>query len=267
MNKYTNTLKFELKSIVRDKMTLLMLLFPLMILILSTVVIPNLLKSTDNASPAAIYGSLFAFIMFVSFGTIMIAALLAFVLLDRKDDKTLFTIATTPISIGGYLKFQATYHYLLSVLFNIIILIGTKLIASDAYVYEMGGITVNLFGDLTYPKILVFSFISSMYIPAYGFFLGAIANNKIEGFAYIKFSGFLIMIPLLLVLQTFSDGLQYVLGITPNFWSIKGLLISVMPSNEWDISFWLYMLIGGIYSLGLSIPAYKYFIKKSIHNQ
>ncbi|MGI6701818.1 MAG: hypothetical protein ACOX3U_05120 [Christensenellales bacterium] len=125
-------------------------------------------------------------------------------------------------------------------------------------------IEISLFKDLTYDKIIAFSVVSSLYMPSFRLFLAGLSNNKIEGFAYMKFSGFLIFIPMLLVLKAFSGGLQYALGIAPNFWSVKALMATLMPAGNADLSFTLYMLIGAAFSVIIIIPAYKFFIKRSM---
>ena len=234
-------------------------------LLMSAFAIPAMLDSAEGNQAAAKYGTLIAFITFISIGVFMLAAMLAFVLLDRKDERTLFTIAATPLSVKGYITVQIVYHFVLAVIMNLIVIGGTKLFASDSYTYTVGNVTVRMFQDLTYGKIIVFSIVASLYMPALGLLLGGLSKNKIEGFAYMKSSGFLIFIPLLLLFDAFNGGLQYVLGIAPNFWSTKALMTTVMPAGEADINFWWYMLIGAVYSVALIIPAYKFFIKRSLN--
>lgn len=267
MDKYLHLIKYELKNTIRDRMTLFLLMFPFVILLISIFLIPRLLLIADANTAGAMYGAMIAFITLISMGVFIIASLLAFILLDRKDEKTLVTIAATPLSVAGYIKFQTVYYYIITIIINLVVLVGTKLFASDAYAFEMNGVSVSLFGDLTYDKIFAFSIVSGLYMPALGLALSALANNKIEGFAYVKMSGFLMFIPILAILNTFSGGMQYVLGVTPNFWAIKGLLISVMPiSHSSDMNFWMYMLIGAIYGILLNIPAYKFFINRAIRS-
>ncbi len=264
MRKYGQILKYEMKNIVKDKMTLMMFVYPPLMLVFSVLLIPKLLESAEGNQTALMYGSIISFLFFISIGTFMTGVLYAFVLLDRKDEKTIHTIAVTPLSVAGYIRFLSIYKYILTVLMNIVILVGTKLLASDAYSYTLGGITVNLFGDLTYGKIMVFSFVSALFMPAIGLFLSGLANNKIEGFAYMKMSGFLIFIPILMVFSAFDGNLQYVLGIAPNFWAIKGLYVSVIQRSESDLSFFMYMLIGALYSILLLFPSYKFYIRRSM---
>jgi fluoroquinolone transport system permease protein len=265
MSKYLNIIKFEFRTIFRDKMTMMLLVMPFFMLAMSAFLIPALLNSAEGNQTVAKYGSIVAFITFVSMGVFILSAMLAFVLLDRKDERTLFTIAATPLSVKGYIIVQVAYHFLLAVLMNLIVIGGTKLFASDSYSYTVGDVTVRMFQDMTFGKIVVFSIISSLYMPGLGLFLAGVSKNKIEGFAYMKMSGFLIFIPLLLLIEAFNGGLQYVLGIAPNFWSIKALMNTVTPGNSADLNFWWYMLIGAVYSILIAVPAYKFFIKRSLN--
>lgn len=45
----------------------------------------------------------------------------------------------------------------------------------------------------------------------------------------MKGTGIVALVPALMILETFQGGLQYVLGIFPNFWAVKGMLLELMP--------------------------------------
>jgi len=93
--------------------------------------------------------------------------------------------------------------------------------------------------------------------------MGGIARNKVEGFAWIKGSGLLIFIPLLLVLPAFQGARQYILGVFPNFWAAKGLaMVLLKESDPSNLGFGLYLLIGAVYSLLLYTAAFRLFLKK-----
>ena len=80
----------------------------------------------------------------------------------------------------------------------------------------------------------------------------------------MKGTGILALIPALMILETFQGGLQYVLGIFPNFWAVKGMLLELTPvQNSANLSYPLYLLIGGVYNMMLLIAAYRFFLKKS----
>ena len=72
------------------------------------------------------------------------------------------------------------------------------------------------------------------------------------------------MTPLLTIIPALADAKQYILGILPNFWAIKGMLnLALNSTHASNLNFYLYLLIGSIYSIIISILSLKVFIKKS----
>ncbi|HHX71952.1 MAG TPA: hypothetical protein GX701_03370 [Clostridiales bacterium] len=152
------------------------------------------------------------------------------------------------------------YIYFMSVVGIIVILLETKLIAGEKY--TVWG--VSLFDNIGIFHMVSFAMINGIITPALGLLQGAFAKNKVEGFAFIKGTGILALIPALMILEAFQGGMQYVLGIFPNFWAIRGMLLELMPmENGANLSYPLYLLIGGVYNLILLIVAYRLFLKKA----
>jgi hypothetical protein len=209
MSKYLSLLKYEARTIVRDPINLYMCLFPIIVLILSSFVFPMIFESFDPMQEAMLKAvMLLLLVVILAFGSYFLAAMATFLLLEQKDEHTLNTIAVTPIGASGYLKLKMAYIYLMSVIGNIAILLGTKLIAGDRY------------------TVL----------------------------------GMLALVPALMILEAFQGGLQYVLGIFPNFWAIKGILVSSMPvAHGANLSYPMYLLVGGVYDVVLSVAAYRLF--------
>jgi len=182
-----------------------------------------------------------------------------FLLLEHKDENTLKTIAVTPVGAPGYIRFKVLYIYIMAVLSVILVLLGTKFIAGDKYVIG----AVSLFDNVSVLDILLFAVVSAMMVPAFTLFQSAFAKNKVEGFAYVKGSGIIAVIPVLLILDVFQGGLQYVLGIIPSFWSLKGIMLLFFPiENSSNLSFPLYLLIGAVYGAAIIYAAYRAFLKK-----
>jgi len=199
-------------------------------------------------------------IVILAFGSFFLAAMGTFLLLDHKDENTLNTIAVTPIGTSGYLKFKMTYIYLMSVVGSVVILLGTKLIAADKYTI----LGISVFDNISIFHIVSFAIINELLTPALSLLQGAFARNKVEGFAIIKGTGILALVPALMVLDTFQGKLQYILGIFPNFWAIRGMLLKLtLAENSANLSYPLYLLIGGVYNLILLITAYRFFMKKT----
>ncbi|MGI6561970.1 MAG: hypothetical protein ACOX3Q_05335 [Clostridia bacterium] len=261
MKKYLSLLKYELKTVLRDPVNLFMCLFPVIVLILSCYVFPLIMESVDPTKGMTLQITmLLLLVIILAFGSFFLAALATFLLLEQKDENTLHTIAVTPLGTSGYLKFKMTYIYIVSVIGIIAILLGTKLIAGDKY--AIGG--KSLFDNINAFHILSFAVINGLFTPALGMLQAAFAKNKVEGFAFIKGTGILALIPALMILEAFQGGLQYVLGIFPNFWAIKGMVLELMPYEHGaNLSFPFYLLIGGVYNILLLVLAYRYFVKRA----
>ncbi|NLX70961.1 MAG: hypothetical protein GX024_08760 [Clostridiales bacterium] len=261
MNKYLSLFKYEAKTIIRDPINLYMCLFPVIILFLSSFVFPMIFESMDPMQGAVHRTTmLLLLIVILAFGSFFLAAMATFMLLDHKDENTLNTIAVTPVGTSGYLKFKMAYIYLMSVIGSIIILLGTKWIAGDKYTI----LGVSVFDNIKIYHVVSFAVVNELFTPALGLLQGAFAKNKVEGFAFIKGTGILALVPALMILETFQGGFQYILGIFPNFWAIKGMILKFMPvENSANLSYPLYLLIGGIYNMIILIAAYRFFLKKA----
>ncbi|HSK68694.1 MAG TPA: hypothetical protein VLA21_05480, partial [Candidatus Limnocylindria bacterium] len=98
MNKYVGLLRFEAKGLLRDPITVLLLAFPALLLVLSSYVLPLVLRSLPPMEAMSAQGvTLVMLISVASFGGVMAGAMATFVLLDHKDEHTLHTIAATPL--------------------------------------------------------------------------------------------------------------------------------------------------------------------------
>lgn len=264
MKKYARLLSYELKTIFRDPMNIFLLAYPLIMLALIGWIIPLGLRrgGLGNGELAYSLTMIITFVIVISIGGYVAGSLLGFSLLENKDEKTIKSIAVTPVSITGYIIFKTFYSYIFSVVGNMILILGIKWWANDAYSFAFGQLTFG-FENLSYDYIIAFSFVSSLLVPAIGTMIASIAKNKIEGFAFMKGGGILVMMPALVLINAFSDWKQYLLGVAPNFWPVKALLNEALNSqNSSDLPFWAYLLIGGIIMLFLAIISIIAFARK-----
>lgn len=261
MSKYLSLLKYEAKTVIRDPINLYMCLFPIIVLILSSFVFPMIFESIDPMQETTLkLTMILLLVVILAFGSFFLAAMATFLLLEQKDEHIMNTIAVTPVGISGYLKFKMTYLYLMSVIGIIVILLGTKLIAGDKYTIR----GMSLFDNIDIFHIVSFAIVNGLFTPSLGLLQGAFARNKVEGFAFIKGTGMLALVPALMILEAFQGKLQYVLGIFPNFWAIRGMILKFMPvENSANLSYSVYLLIGGVYNVILLIVAYRFFLKKA----
>ncbi len=259
MNKYISLSRYELKTIIRDPFHMFLCAFPFILLFISVYLFPALMSSMEQDSAELKYTTLIILMILVTFGTFITGAMGSFMLLEHKDERTLNTISVTPVGASGYLMFKLTYIYLLSVVSILVILVGTKLLASDAY--AIGG--VSLLDNIGSLHILTYALVMGLFAPSLALLQSAFARNKVEGYALVKGTGTAAMIPLVMIMDAFMDGTQYILGIFPNFWSLKGFMLTLLPNNSTsNLSYTLYLIIGALYSLVLLLVCYKLFLKK-----
>lgn len=260
MNKYLALLKYEMKMILRDPMNIFMCCFPLIVLALAAFVFPSIFDSMAADQQGLAVVMLLLMIVILTFGGYFIAAMGTFLMLDHKDECTLNTIAVTPVGAAGYIRFKMSYIYLISLISMLVVLFGVKYIAGDKYtVFGM-----SLFDNVGALEIVAFSFVSSLFVPVLALFQSAFAKNKVEGFAFIKGTGIVLFIPALMLLDVMQGGIQYVLGIFPNFWAVKGMLTEFLPmGNSADLSFPVYLAIGAAYNIAIIAFTYRMFLKKT----
>lgn len=264
MKKYLKLLGYELKTILRDPLNLFLLLYPIFMFLLIGWLLPASLSrgGLTNSDSAYSLTLLIAFVVLIAVGGFVSGALLGFSLLENKDEKTIHSIAVTPISVTGYLIFKTLYTYFFSVIGHLFIIFSLKWWASDYYSFTFGPYTFG-FDNLGIGHIIAYSFVSSLLVPAVGMLIASIAKNKIEGFAFMKSGGLIFMIPALVLLDAFSDWKQYILGAAPNFWPTKALLnVMLNITNSNDLPFWAYLLIGSAYMLALAVFAIILFSRK-----
>lgn len=265
MKKYLALLKYELKTILKDSMGLFMLLYPLLMLFIMGFLLPEILsRTTSTDSNASAITLLIGFVVTLSIGGYIMGVMLGFSLLENKDENTLQNIAASPVRISGYTMFKIIYTYFFALLGNWVMIGGLKLVASDLYQVTYQSVTIRLLDQISWGHVAIFAFVSGLIVPTIALVIAAIAKNKIEGFAFMKSGGFVIMMPLLALLDFFMDWKQYLLGLFPNFWYVKPLLnLALSLDQESNMPFYLYMLIGAVYTIGLSFLTYRLFIRKA----
>ncbi len=259
MNKYLKLLLYEFKNILRDKMSLIMLLYPLLMIGIGAYVIPNLIDTYGgDHGTGQETAVLVIIIIFSSIAPFVTAAMLGFNLLDHKDENTLDTIRVTPLSLKGYVFFKTVYAYLLSVNASFFTLFGVKHLSGDGYTIH----GQNLWDRFTAGSIFIYAAIAALFTPVFALFLARIAKNKIEGFAYMKLAGMFMILPAILVLDVMQDARQYLMGVIPVFWPVKGLMVDAgFLTHNHNLPYIVYMIVGVVYALFLIFITYRGFEK------
>ncbi len=265
MKKYLSLLRYEFKTIVKERMNVFMLFYPFLMLVITAYLLPAIIAKTGAGdSQGTAITLLIAFVMLLGVGGYVMGAMLGFSLLENRDEKTILNISVTPITVSGYVVFKVIYTYVLSFLGNLIMVGGLKLLASDKYVVTFGGQTIGLLDNFDLGRIIIFALVNSFLVPVVAAIVGGFAKNKIEGFAMMKTGALFIMIPDLTLIPELQGGWQYVLGITPNFWGLKAMLnLATNNGNAANLGYYGYMAIGVVYQLIITVFALRMLVKKS----
>jgi len=263
MGKYLSLLKYELKHAFKDSMNLFMLFYPLLMAFVTGFLVPKVVGLT-NANPiVASYLYLSMFLITLTIGSIVGGVLLGYSLIESKDEKTINSVAVTPASIKGYVLFKSIYCTLISLIGTIVMIYAIKLLGGANFAVMTSAGISPVFDHFSDVQILVFSLVNSLLTPAFALVMAAIAKNKVEGFVIMKSSGIFFILPVLMMLPFFSGTPQYILGVLPHFWCLKAVYNSLIQSPSGaDLPFWLYQIIGALYTLAFAVGAYALFNRK-----
>lgn len=263
MNKYFSLFKYELKNVLKDKMSFFMLVYPLLMLFITGFLVPEVLSRTETNPMAMSYTSVVLILINITIGAMMGGFLLGFALIENKDERTINSIAVTPASIKGYIAFKSVYATIISFIGNMVILFGLLLIAKDKLLVFDGANLVSAFRDIKAYHIIAISFTTSLLTPALAMVMASFAKNKVEAFVFVKAGGMVLMLPILMTLNFFDGATQYILSFLPHFWCAKAAYNVVsLNTNSANLSFWLYNLIGAVYAISIALIAARSFNRK-----
>jgi fluoroquinolone transport system permease protein len=138
---------------------------------------------------------------FVIMAPITFSVMIGFVLLDEKDDNTLTALQVTPLSLNAYIAYRVAVPVVLTVLLVPIL-------------FPLSNIS-----SLTWGAIILTAIASAPMSPMFALYLASIAQNKVQGFALMKLSGFILFIPIFAYFV--ESNWQLLFGIIPTYWPMK----------------------------------------------
>ncbi len=173
---------------------------------------------------------------------IAFGAILAFSILEDRDDNILKSIKVTPLSINKFLSFRV-----------ITVLIMTYF--TVVFVMWFSNI-----GDLHAKNIFAIALLASLEAPMYGLLINAFSTNKIEGFAVMKGMGIFILFPIIALF--FMDNKELYFSFAPGFWTAKSISSLIRGQGILNFSYEKYYFIGLAYLILLNLLSYKIFTKR-----
>lgn len=233
--------KFEFKNILRDRMTIMLLVWPFLIGLMGRYFIDSGTVDQTVSEMVIIALTLMSGMIF--------GGMAGFSILDDRDDHVFVSISISPLNVQAYVIFKVLFVYVMAVLSGIIT------------VYIAGGL-----GFEWWQVVLVAS-LTALQAPMNAFLINAFASNKVEGFVTMKATGFLLIFPVFSYL--FLDWKEWLFAIAPGFWPAKAVQTLLFKDAisagfiEMNLSFWPYLLIGFAYNLFLVAFMYSFFRRRT----
>lgn len=195
----------DAKSIGRDALLRWVILLPILIALMARWVLPALLKEVEAIVAFDLlpyYRPLMAYVLLLLVPN-LVGFVTGFLLLDQRDDRTLYALQVTPLSLNGYLVYRLAMPVLLSFLLSLIVL-------------PLSGLV-----PLRWPLLLIAAISAAPMAPIFALTLAAISQNKVQGFALMKMSGIVLLPPL--AAYFIESNWHLLLGLVPTYWPAKTL--------------------------------------------
>lgn len=235
-------MKFEFKNLLRDRMTAMLLVYPIMVGFLGKYLLENQNFDENGINLLVVALTIISGMIFGSMA--------GFSILDDRDDNVFLSIQISPMNVRFYVWFKVLFVYILSVLANLLILL------------IMGGLGLEL------TDFILISLLIGLQVPINAFLINALSSNKVEGFIAMKGSGFLIIFPV--VAFFFLDWKEWLFAFAPSFWGAKAVQSRLLQSYidlglvSMNLDFWMYLGIGFVYNLVLVYLMYNVFKRKTM---
>jgi fluoroquinolone transport system permease protein len=232
---------FEIKNLIRERMTMIMLLWPIFVgLILKLLISREVIKGDEVALISMIIALLSGF----AYG-----AMAGFSLLDDREDKVFESIQISPVKLDIYIWCKIGFIYILTVL------------ASLFLIWFTGAV------DVTIGKKIMIAVLVGLQMPIVAFIINSFAKNKVEGFVTMKATGFMFVFPV--VGFYFLDAKEWLFSIVPIHWAAKAVQYAILEPQitagiiSMNLNFYQYLVIGLIYNLILIVIMYTWFKRKN----
>jgi len=238
---FATMIKFELKNILREKMTIIMVLYPFILGVIGRLLIHYEVVHGQGLQLTAVLITLLAGFAFGAMGS--------FSLLDDRDDQVLSSIQITPVPLEWYIWFKVLFTYVLAVFAGFFMIWFTGVL------------------ELSFVQILLLATLSALQAPFVMFIVNAFSQNKVEGFMTMKATGFLLIFPVAGFF--FLDAVEWVFAIAPASWPAKAMQYIMLEPLieagfvEMNLNFYGYVGLGFAYNLALVALAYFFFKKKN----
>ncbi len=230
---------YELKKWSRDSLLAFFIIYPLIFAAAARWLVP-LIETRSNITLAYYYYLIIGALAL--FTPLIFGAVAAFSILEDRDDNILLAIKVAPLSVDFFIGIKLLIVFLLSFFSSVFIIWFSRL------------------AEVSAGTLIGVSFVAAGAAPLTALLINAVASNKIEGFAAIKGTGVLLILPVVSLL--FFDKKEFLFAFVPGFWPAKALAVAMLPGRTFQLSYIAYLLIGLAYVVILNTVAYRLFQAK-----
>jgi len=232
----------DLRNIIRDRMfVFLFFAYPVMLILISRIIVHLIAPRIGDQ-----FGLVKEFSVLFMFFTIAIpmiySFLVAFLILDERDEHLLTVLRVMPISRNSYLIYRM---FFMSLFAFIVLLIFPPL---------SGLVDFSLSSYQAYIPVAI---LFALFTPFLALLVASFATNKVQAFAIFKIGGTVFMLPIFAFLLNLGE-IKYIFSPVPNFWSIMAL-DSVVKNGTVDI---VHLGIGFVFHIVLLGALFYIFNKK-----
>ncbi len=200
-----------------------------------------LVEWIDNKYPESVWDSVTAMMLIVITGYVF-GALIAFTLLDDKDDKVLMSLKITPVSVRQYVYVKMLVGMVFGFIATLVLILAT-----------------NFLNDANFFIVIAVAILGAIQVPSVTLIVNSFADNKVEGFVIMKLSGIVLIFPVIGFLVT--GWVQYFLGVAPGYWAGRIVELQLLPTEEG--SAFVVFLAGVAYNLLATWLLMKVYTKRS----
>lgn len=220
-------IKAELRNMTRDKMYIMFALYPAILGAIGYFLVDYIESqvSPDNLAPEIL--SMFLILM----TGYIFGALIAFTLLDDKDDLVLMSLKITPISVRYYVIVKLVVAFIFGFIATLVITLATGFLPEATSIWS----------------ILLISFAGALQAPGVALIVNSFSSNKVEGFVVMKLSGLILIIPVLAFF--IMDWQEVFLVFAPGFWPARMIQKELLPTFNTNFNFIMYFILGVIYNM------------------
>lgn len=240
MGKYRNLIWNQTKRVGRDNLLLILSVYPLILAVVGKYLIPFLREAfLENLDLSEHYPAILVF--FILANPYIYGSLAAFTLLDEREENVLQAIRVTPLKLSNYLGAK--------VLFFVIVSIATGVLIT----WYINLVPIGLGESVLINSLMALSAPLSMLM------INSFARNRVEGFALVKGTGFMILLPALAFYV--PERYSLLAGVIPGYW--PAMAINKLSNPSFGLMpYWGYLLVGLLYILILIVILYQRFSRK-----